>query len=351
MTTTSRDRLLTGIGLLAFVLYVLACRPAFSPDGTKILVPIHDPAHTNTAVWVYDCGQQTWTKVYESAGTYILPYVNWTGDGQQAVIVWGGESNILHVVAVPLAPGGASRHFALITQNDGIGALPFTSPPVQDRFFYHGNSNAVYRLDLRDGTITTGIVDGVKNILVMSDGRRLSSLVERANQMEFGLLDGDQFHFRVLQRLPHSVSGARGFFPFGERFVVVENQEVTVYRRGVSERHVVIGDNMELIDVIAGASDEVLYAAAWRENGGLYVGEIPLRNGSVRWTMLTTNAILKPSDSPCRVALSPDGRTLALSTGLDEIEPADRALFFVDLTTPTRKVAKVPLPVPPPAKQ
>jgi hypothetical protein len=51
------------------------------------------------------------------------------------------------------------------------------------------------------------------------------------------------------------------------------------------------------------------------------------------------------------VALSPDGRTLALSTGLDEIEPADRALFFVDLTTPTRKVAKVPLPVPPPAKQ
>jgi Tol biopolymer transport system component len=86
MTTTSRDRLLTGIGLLAFLLYVLACRPSFSPDGTKILVPIHDPAHTNTAVWVYDRGQQTWTKVYESAGTYILPYVNWTGDGQQAVI-------------------------------------------------------------------------------------------------------------------------------------------------------------------------------------------------------------------------------------------------------------------------
>jgi hypothetical protein len=33
------------------------------------------------------------------------------------------------------------------------------------------------------------------------------------------------------------------------------------------------------------------------------------------------------------------------------IAPADRALYLVDLTTPTRKVTKVPLPVPPTAEQ
>jgi hypothetical protein len=162
------------------------------------------------------------------------------------------------------------------------------------------------------------------------------------------LLDGDQFHFRVLQRLPVGVSGDR-WFPFGERFVVVEDQQLTVYRRGVSERRVAIGDNVALIDVTAGASAEVLYAAAQRENGGLYVGEILLRDGSIRWSTLSTNSLLQARNPYCRVAVSPDGRTLALSTGLDEVEPDGWALFLVDLTSPTRKVTKVPLPVP--AKQ
>lgn len=342
MTTTSRDRLLTGIGLLAFTLYVLACRPAFSPDGTRVLVPIHDAARTNTAVWVYDRAQQSWSRVFEHTGDGI-PCSTWTSDGREAVVAWGDNSNTLHVVAVPMVSAGPARRFALKTRTECNGAFMFNAPPVQDRFFYHGDSNAVYRLDLRDGTIATGTVAGVENIFVMADGRYLPSLVARANQVEFGLLDGDQFHFRVLQRLPPSTAGER-WLPFGERFVVIQEQQVTVYRRGVCERHVAIGDNMKLIDATAGPSEEALYAAALRKGGGLCIGEISLRDGSVRWTTLSTNTILKSSDSLCRVAVSPDGRTLALSTGLDEIDPTDRALYFVDLTSPARKVTKVPLP-------
>jgi hypothetical protein len=335
---------LTGIGLLAFLLYVLACRP----DGTKILVPIYDAAHTSTAVWVYDRGQQSWSK--GDYGIKAFPGVTWTGDGREAVVVWGNEeSNVLQVVTVPMAPVGPVRRFALQPADDRFIYYP---PPVQGHYFYHGSSNEVYRLDLRNGSVATGDVAGAEGVLIHVDGPRLPMFVRRDKQIEFCLLDGESLSYRTVQRLPASIFSNR-FYAVGERVVCVEEKGVALYHRNVRAWEAPMGASFKNWELIPGPSTEVLYAAALRGRNTLCVGEIHLRDGSIRWTPLCPLTVSEGNCLMCFLALSPDGRTLALSTGLVEkgIAPADRALYLVDLTTPTRKVTKVPLPVPPTAEQ
>lgn len=343
MTTTSRDRLLTGIGLLAFTLYVLACRPAFSPDGTKLLVPIHDAAHTNTAVWVYDRVQQIWTKVF-AANDLGLPSLAWTGDGQEAVIAWGTDSNQLHVVAAPLFPAGPARRYALDTQDKTDGAFIWGGPPVVGRFFYYADSNLVYRLDLRDGAVTTGRVTAL--VAVLPHARGLAAL----NEHHVGLLDPERLTFSPLQTTTNG--------PFacvvGNRVICGEQRQFTVFQNGKPERELTFDKDLELLDLAGGSRDDMVFATALRTKNELCVGEIPLGEGAPRWTKLC-NTTTNESDSKLllRLAVAPDNKSLALSTGLltTGIAAADRALYLVDLTGPERKITKVPLPVPPPAKQ
>jgi len=55
-----RDHILAAIGVGAFILCVLACRPAFSPDGKKVVFPVFDPGSEQTTVMLYDRERDVW---------------------------------------------------------------------------------------------------------------------------------------------------------------------------------------------------------------------------------------------------------------------------------------------------
>ncbi len=83
------------------------------------------------------------------------------------------------------------------------------------------------------------------------------------------------------------------------------------------------------------------------------VGEIPVDGGPTQLVPIARvqGDISDHLDTPIilQIALSPDGTTIATSTGyLEEkfIDREDRALYLVDVQDPGRKVTKIPLPPP-----
>jgi len=85
----------------------------------------------------------------------------------------------------------------------------------------------------------------------------------------------------------------------------------------------------------------------------LGVAEITVKTGAIRVTPLF-HVRLKNMDTDIlplffQVALSPDGKTIAAAPTYlwEQLEDEkDRALHLVDLTSPDRKVTKIPVPVP-----
>jgi len=86
------------------------------------------------------------------------------------------------------------------------------------------------------------------------------------------------------------------------------------------------------------------------------VCEVKVPSGEAREVLLCRAGLPQvgnpPGNSPefatylFQIALSPDGKTIAASTGLlDDFEnEADRALWLVDLSTPERKTTRVTVP-------
>jgi hypothetical protein len=75
------------------------------------------------------------------------------------------------------------------------------------------------------------------------------------------------------------------------------------------------------------------------------LGEILLEGGPMRLTPIVRAKL--GSDEHLFMSLSPDGSTIAAATAQfdkDEVEPADRGLFLVDLRDPARKVTRIQYP-------
>jgi hypothetical protein len=115
-----------------------------------------------------------------------------------------------------------------------------------------------------------------------------------------------------------------------------------------------------------------IFSLAWSADGGtiyaalvtpgadkndqnLVIAETPVGGGPLKMDSLLTIArkMTDATESAMSLSLSPDGKTLAISTGLvppDSLKSEqDRALFLIDLTDPARKVTRVPAPALPKA--
>lgn len=98
---------------------------------------------------------------------------------------------------------------------------------------------------------------------------------------------------------------------------------------------------------------ETLYAtvATPTEKQGivqLSLGEVPLAGGPVRMTPIVRASVsLDDSSGRFQISISPDGLTIAASTGYfdkGDIDSADHGLFLVDLRDPQPRVTRIQYP-------
>lgn len=77
----SRDAALMLVGLVCLAVFTPACRPVFSPDGSRILY-----YWPTIGVVVYDRRSQTWESIFSTKTGQVI--AQWTADGKEVIILW-----------------------------------------------------------------------------------------------------------------------------------------------------------------------------------------------------------------------------------------------------------------------
>ena len=365
--------ILAWIGLAALSIYVLACRPSFSPDGRRILVPTVEPGPPQLCVQLYDIAKDRLEPVYveslvegEEDGI-PWPAVGWTADGQEGVIVQQLDDDLMKVTVLPLAPGRVLKVFHVRVSGQGDKGMHLIHAPVmQGAWLFYGGQQ-VTRLDLATGESAQQAVPDVDPIWPLEQHGRLFYIGERKEKgAEAGRLDPQSLSAEPLFALGSSLASDIGpFVAFngdGTRFATSRKAEsgdkVIFMRKGEADREVGVGTPerpLRLGSMIWAKDEKSLLAAGFRpadDGVRMVLLEIPAEGGPIRETSIVDT----PGDGDDdawglvqQIALAPDGKTVAALGGVfgeEDAPPPDRALYLVDLTTPERKVRKIPIPAP-----
>ncbi len=398
------------VALASLAVYVLACRSSFSPDGSKILMPAAGGEFDLGHLLMYDRTTTKWTHLLSVAqphrgDTVPVPTAIWTADGKEVIASWAAESKIA-VSVLPVGRPGPTRfyQFDISTEGDDAdknGTCLIEPPVLQGRnLLFGGQVFTVLNLDSGDITrqelpVSEGTNNANTGIWLFGQGKEISYLMGSSEEaMEAGLLDcSDLAHLRPVPGVkldPNKEDGSPFIAlsaPDGRLALTggdEDNQSLLIYRQSKLERTFPFGtatNNGTMLGNLIWAPDgKTLYAAGFRSlEPGLFakavhasykalrslgfrpteprpfdlqvlVCEIPLDGRPVRETPLFRMA--SSGDETFRmfyqIALSPDGRTLAVGDGFAEKHQESRkpnlALSLMDLTTESRRVSRIPIP-------
>jgi hypothetical protein len=352
---------------------VIACRASFSPDGSRVLFPFIDQARKQSAIGLYDLKNGKTELVFsvssagKEGGFLLAP--QWTSDGQRAIVTSLDGSKRLSVHVLPLETRTPSRLFVLDQEKDQTAAL--LNPPALagGRYLFLGGTS-VNRLDLETGEVLVSDLKGEIALLGQDEVVYYLRDVEGAGKArEVGKLEheGAWENLRLAPLATFADEGGElGKFLAvdreGARFALTAEKEgltgVSIASLREPQRRIVFGSRAE-----AGMLGNLLWAPDGRRIFVAYAREapekkiqfgaceVPLEGGEVRRIPLFSMAIggAERELYLFQIALSPDGKTLAASSALldpDKLEPADRALWLIDLGGAERKISRVPLPSP-----
>jgi len=387
MTTGSRGWrkvwVLAVIG--AWVGCVLACRAAWSPDGTKVLFPFATGADRG-GLALYDLKTGAVREVLPRTheGDPFPFSAQWFSDGRRALVVTMADKKQT-VLVLDVVTGKVEKRIALGKLEGGEMQLAWRPPLVAGRTLFFGGKELV-RVDLVSGAITRQKAEGEPmlfagggGVYYASESRRVvrkgkGKGKETEKAVEFGRLDP-----KTLKREPwftvRSDELSDPIFPTalggGQVAIAARTEkalEIRVYAKGAKTPAKVVGlgakKRVTLGNLQAAPDGKTLYAAYLRKadspkgprtDPSCGVVEVPLGGGAVRWMeLLRLKKKGKLVEAMFQISLSPDGQTLAALTALldeDDIRPEDRGLLLVDLKDPARKVKKIraPAAAPPPA--
>ncbi len=310
------------------------------------------------------------------SGDTLTP-VQWEGDGARAILQVKKEQILL----LPVEPTKPARYFTLPDQGD-LSVVPF--PEVTGNLYFGGKG--VFRLDLETGEGKgRKLKEGMEIVLVGGNGgvlyaREMAEPEEESAEedsesggYEFGELDPDALTFQPLFELGVDLLKARGaeiFFP-GLMAVEPDGSRIAMPAKGEDRDLILLctragfqtavtpefpAGQYRLGNLQWSPDGKTIYAAVLtpteEEDVTQYsVGEIPIGGGPARLLPVTLIQADFPDEDndpilSLQIALSPDGTTIATTTGhLDEkfIDREDRALYLVDVQDPERTVTKVPL--------
>jgi hypothetical protein len=391
MKCRMRDSFLTLLGIAGLLVYVLACRPSFSPDGTKVVFPVVDNKARRTSIVLYDIKRKTLETMAVFASTKntgedkdeVLAYsVQWLPPGQHVLV--NGISLIMTLAVGSQSP---ARILTLDEKLDA-GSLILPPPMIGNHQFLISKIKeqerdakgemlqvekpALMRINLQ--TWETKFLPIRLECSLFSNGTQLfySGQIHDGDQKayEIGRLDMETGTQTALLQLKEKEYGELdGFVSLnraGDRFAIgslyQDEIRIVLIRGNSVEKMIPVtakGSPVKIGNMEWSADEKSLYAAYTREvdkDGNIQFGvlEVPLNGGSTHEMPLFTGKLSDDDLLYFPIALSPDGRRIAassLSFGSDEeIQPQDRALYLVDLSSSKWKVVKVAVPLPSPAK-
>jgi hypothetical protein len=358
---------LGAIGVGALLAYLLACRPAWSPDGTKLLFPYVDAKSDSAAIALFDKAEGKTRSIYVvprgSAAKPPVVWTQWQRDGQRAIAVWvqqdGEESGTWHVDVLSLKSPKPVRTFVLPNIDPLEVPVGFPLPEAQGALFIGGKQ--LIRLDLQSGDVQRVNLNTVVHLLGVQDQVYYCTQKQGAAEQQIGTVDLKTLAMKPIMQLKKEEGelalplgaatrdGSRIAIPAMKE----KTYEILVLGRDKVQQRVPwkLPEKTEHVgDFQWSADGKTIYAPLSLQKGGvqLAIGEIAVDSGEVRVTPLVR--LKRHVDEILflfQIALSPDGKTLATATTMlrDDVEtPADAALYLIDLTTPERKVTKVAPP-------
>jgi hypothetical protein len=384
------------LGLLGGLLYVLACRPAWSPDSSKILFPYCNPETKGRGVALYDRDTGAVRPIFSQqlGGDKCsdeIPSAAWSDDGSRAVVLWEEikekkrknhatrkmetlETKLAHVDVLPVGGAGKELHVKLrgFQLSDAEGLFPLAQSG--GKIYLAGtNKNKLLRLDLKSGKRKfRHLKDDLDPIFYIHDGHiaYIRDAAKDSDDQEFGELDPEDLSLHSRFLLKKESLAAYGvsdvlFLPALEP----HGSRMAMSAKGADEKDRILVCNDQGIEQVFkpdlpdpasrlgnlewSRDGKTLFATVITptEKHGVQqysLGEIPLAGGPVRLVPIV-RADISSGDARLQfqISLSPDGSTIAASTahfGKSEIDPADRGLFLVDLRDAKRKVTRIQYP-------
>lgn len=367
-----RNALLSAGAGLGLFLYILGCGPSWRPDGEAIVFPYRLSGSDHEGVAIFDRATGKATPFYRTEKTGLA--TQWSRDGQSVLvsIVEGFRSDF---IIVPARPGGLPIHVDSL-EGAELSLLPI--PEVDGRAYFGGG--AITRVDLSTGSLESralGEEEPPVNLYRASDSILYTRELGVTEDLEVGTLDPETLTLHPRFVVEHAfLEGLHldelwflAFEPRTSRVAIAAvgpgDDVILVFDRDRVEtvlRPEIPSPSYELGDIVWSADGRWLYAAVltpWADTRSqLSIAEIPFGNtdGGSRRTRVTPITWLRSELDPYddessvavfQIALSPDGRSLAVSTASldeDDVDAENRALYVVDLTDPDRSVEKIPPP-------
>lgn len=365
----------------AWLAYLIACRPSWSPDGSKILFPYADPEAEEVGIALFDKNTGKIRSLFVVPSKKEMPVVQWDLKGEKAIVLWGetvpDAPNKLHVLLLPVDSHKPTRKFTVESPGDDFLVNPF---PELDGGLFAAGKKSLMRIDLETGGVKRHkLEDKQEKAFLSGYGGRIwyvSQVAGNKPEYEIGLLDPKSLALRPMLRLQEKAIGKMSPFMtvLGDKSAVAttsvkaKKHQLLVIDRGRLQKFIPLELSSEthgLGNLACSPDGKTVYAALAsvskpKDSQSVHFGfaEISVETGKVRTTPLlrvrTSGGDIETISMFFPIALSPDGKTIAASPTYFErpgggdgpklVDEADRALFLVDLTSPDRKVTRVPIP-------
>ena len=361
-TNRLRDILLTLFGILALAIYVLACRPSFSPDGSRVVYTVIGDKQTR--VMLYDIKNkhsETLFVALSPSDHEITCSAQWLPNGQQVLI--NGESSII------ILPVGSSKPARLIVLHEKVNEESMVFPlPVVGNNQFLANKSDILRVNLETGeTLKVAGKDKEDYVLLKGPGSQVFYAVLSGDHKEDKVLEIGRLDTETLARTPlielRPQEGQK-FSPFlsaardGNRLALTgryqDELQILIYRGLALEKTLSVAtkkSDIKLGNTEWSSDEKTIYAAFSRkldngDNAQYGVLGVPLNGDTIHETLLFTGKAEDGNDNSTnlfQIALSPDGRRIAATSALHN--PEDQALYLIDVGNAQWKVTKIPVPI------
>jgi hypothetical protein len=376
---------LGSLGLVALLLYILACRASWSPDGSRVLFPYYNPETQEDGVALYDVRTGVVRSIFarpHSSSSDVV--VQWESDGSRAIVSSGRSKYSAEINEILLLPLDATRPARQFRLPDGVSMLAAPYPEVAGKLYLGGDT--LFVADLDTGELRSRKLEGAGDIVLFGAGDRVlyfqtkeatgSKGKEKESKLvEIGELDRKSLALRPLFdfRLGDlQVGGIEGLvFPasHGDRFAwtgwsdASEKGNVLVLFTMASLEKVIVPDfaaaQYMLGNLQWSLDGETIYAAVATPVGEedsiqISVGAIPVAGGPARlFPIVVLEGDRSENDEGdyfmpfYQIALSPDGTTIAVELAnldFDGNNADKRGLYLLDIQSPKPTVRKIPIP-------
>tara|TARA_R110002096_G_scaffold11251_11_gene41820 strand:+ start:2914 stop:4836 length:1923 start_codon:yes stop_codon:yes gene_type:complete len=363
---------LLAVAVIAVLAVAFSCRPAWSPDGKRLLFTAVDDGGRFVASYDRETGKVE--RVLVPPVGHDSLNASWSADGKRALVLSGvgrGKPAMVAVSEVVVLGESVTSpevvHTQMVsTETNALEPQALVGAVIVDRnlFFSIGD---IVRVNLDTGDTKTVAAGVGERLAVVRRGDGLAyisftvSRVHPQGVWQIGALDPETLHRKMLLRSQDyagvSIWPRPSFSPDLDRVAMPSQslESIVVFREGKIELTLPLGPKQAVWvnDLVWSRHGDKIFAtlcrmAEGREAGSQWSLFESTVGGSVqRETVLFDgkhSRVPRPQGESLGLSISPDGKVAAVTTAHALNAAKDQGLYLVDLTNPKRTVTKVGFP-------